>query len=134
VLSQKAPVTDNRAGLLTQAILFGVHASQVYRYYSTYSGDSLRYKCLVGWIFLLGTLQVLILVVSSWKYYVDGIWNPEVWGTFWWPLSFQDGLVSLLKRIGSGRRFNLRGVFADTPDGIHLSAVHGKTCMGTVWS
>jgi hypothetical protein len=100
ISSQKAPVTDDRAGLLTQAILFGVHASQVYRYYSTYSGDSLRYKCLVGWIFLLGTLQVLILVVSSWKYYVDGIWNPEVWGTFWWPLSFQDGLVSLLKPIG----------------------------------
>lgn len=32
----------------------------------------------------------------------------------------------------SGRQFNLRGIFADTSDGIHLSAVHGQTCMDTI--
>jgi hypothetical protein len=44
-------------------------------------------------------LQILIIVSTAWKYFVDGIHNPRIWGEFWWPLSFQDGLVSRLRRL-----------------------------------
>jgi hypothetical protein len=131
--SHQTPVADSRLGLVGQAILYGVHASQVYRYFSTFSRDSIRYKLLVAWIFLLGTLQVLILVVSSWKYYVDGIWNPKVWGTFWWPLSFQDGIVSTRAgKEGVANVLTSEISFADTSHGFHCSVVLRSTCVGIV--
>lgn len=48
---------------------------------------------LVGWVWLLSTLQILIIMGSAWKYYVWGIAHPSIWGEFYWPLSFQDGLI-----------------------------------------
>ncbi|WWD17608.1 hypothetical protein CI109_102049 [Kwoniella shandongensis] len=75
--------------------LYGVHCSQVVRYYGNHS-DSWRIRLLVLWIWTLSTLQILIILASSWKYFVDGIENTRIWGEFWWPLSVQDGLVPLM--------------------------------------
>ncbi|WWD09690.1 hypothetical protein V865_007818 [Kwoniella europaea PYCC6329] len=75
--------------------LYGVHISQVIRYFSHHR-DPLRTKLLVCWIFLLSTLQIIIILLSSHQYYVNGIEDKKIWGTFWWPLSFQDGLIPLM--------------------------------------
>ncbi|WVR06118.1 hypothetical protein IAU60_003148 [Kwoniella sp. DSM 27419] len=75
--------------------LYGVHVSQVVRYYGRHR-DSWKIKLLVGWIFTLSTLQILIILASSWQYYVGGLNNPKIWGEFWWPLSFQDALIPLV--------------------------------------
>ncbi|KAK6905991.1 hypothetical protein I203_106826 [Kwoniella mangroviensis CBS 8507] len=75
--------------------LYGVHISQVIRYFSHHR-DPLRTKLLVCWIFLLSTLQIIIILLSSHQYYVNGIADKKIWGTFWWPLSFQDGLIPLM--------------------------------------
>ncbi|WWC86525.1 uncharacterized protein L201_001402 [Kwoniella dendrophila CBS 6074] len=75
--------------------LYGVHVSQVVRYFGRHR-DSWKIRLLVGWIFTLSTLQILIILLSSHQYFVGGIKNPSIWGTFWWPLSFQDGLVPLM--------------------------------------
>ncbi|OCF74088.1 hypothetical protein I204_05938 [Kwoniella mangroviensis CBS 8886] len=75
--------------------LYGVHISQVIRYFSHHR-DPLRTKSLVCWIFLLSTLQIIIILLSSHQYYVNGIADKKIWGTFWWPLSFQDGLIPLM--------------------------------------
>lgn len=68
--------------------------TQIYTYFTTYSADPFRTKALVSWIFLLSSLQMAIIVGAGWKYFVNGIERPQVWGEFFWPLSFQDGLVS----------------------------------------
>ncbi|KAK8866187.1 hypothetical protein IAR55_001338 [Kwoniella newhampshirensis] len=86
--------------------LYGVHCSQVVRYYGRHS-DSWKIKLLVLWIWTLSTLQILIILASSWKYFVDGIENKSIWGQFWWPLSVQDGLVPLMaytSQLYFGRR------------------------------
>ncbi|WVW82615.1 hypothetical protein I302_104626 [Kwoniella bestiolae CBS 10118] len=75
--------------------LYGVHTSQVIRYFSRHR-DTLKLRLLVCWIYLLSTLQIIIILLSSHQYYVHGIEDRKVWGTFWWPLSFQDGLIPLM--------------------------------------
>ena len=54
-----------------------------------------------------------IILGSGWKYFVDGIERPQVWGTFIWSLSVQDGLVSDPKT----------DLMTDSAHGIHRSAV-----------
>nr|XP_018267437.1 uncharacterized protein I303_01424 [Kwoniella dejecticola CBS 10117]OBR89595.1 hypothetical protein I303_01424 [Kwoniella dejecticola CBS 10117] len=85
--------------------LYGVHFSQVVRYFSHHR-DSWEIRLLVVWIFTLSTLQILIILLSSHQYYVNGIEDPSIWGTFWWPLSFQDGLLYFGRRAWmlTGRR------------------------------
>ncbi|OCF32826.1 hypothetical protein I316_05462 [Kwoniella heveanensis BCC8398] len=75
--------------------LYGVHVSQVFRYFGRHR-DSMKIRLLVAWIFTLSTLQILIILASSWQYFVGGIKNPSIWGQFWWPLSFQDALIPLM--------------------------------------
>ncbi|KAI5449177.1 hypothetical protein NCC49_005263 [Naganishia albida] len=93
-------------GSFLAAILFGCHTSQVYQYYRKFRSDPWRLHLLVGWVYTLSVLQILIIVSTAWKYYVDGIHNPRIWGEFWWPLSFQDGLCYFGRRayILMGRR------------------------------
>ncbi|WWC66110.1 uncharacterized protein I206_100010 [Kwoniella pini CBS 10737] len=75
--------------------LYGVHFSQVVRYFSRHR-DSWKIRLLVVWIFILSTLQIIIILLSSHQYFVNGIETPSIWGTFWWLLSFQDGLIPLM--------------------------------------
>lgn len=78
-----------------QLALYGVHCSQVYRYFNRHS-DHWRTQLLVIWIWVLSSVQVVLVLVSSWKYFADGLTNTKIWGEFWWPLSVQDALVSFL--------------------------------------
>ncbi|WVQ97295.1 hypothetical protein IAU59_004406 [Kwoniella sp. CBS 9459] len=75
--------------------LYGIHVSQVFRYFGRHR-DSWKIRLLVGWIFTLSTLQILIILASSHQYFVGGIKKPSIWGTFWWPLSLQDALIPLM--------------------------------------
>ncbi|KAL0241847.1 hypothetical protein I308_106019 [Cryptococcus tetragattii IND107] len=72
--------------------LYGVHCSQVYRYFNRHS-DHWRTQLLVIWIWILSSVQVVLVLVSSWKYFADGLTNTKIWGEFWWPLSVQDALI-----------------------------------------
>jgi hypothetical protein len=83
-------------------ILYGLHLTQVKTYFSRYKIDTIRTKLLVVWIWLLSTLQVLIIFSAGWKYFVEGLVEQRIWGEFWWPLSFQDGLVSLTQSRDQG--------------------------------
>ncbi|EAL17419.1 hypothetical protein CNBM2230 [Cryptococcus deneoformans B-3501A] len=57
------------------------------------------YFCLlVIWIWVLSSVQVVLVLVSSWKYFVDGLTNTKIWGEFWWPLSIQDALLYFGRR------------------------------------
>ncbi|KIR71009.1 hypothetical protein I310_05423 [Cryptococcus deuterogattii CA1014] len=77
--------------------LYGVHCSQVYRYFNRHS-DHWRTQLLVIWIWVLSSVQVVLVLVSSWKYFADGLTNTKIWGEFWWPLSVQDALLYFGRR------------------------------------
>jgi len=70
-----------------------------------------------------------IIVGSGWKYFVDGIENPRVWGTFLWPLTFQDGLVSN-PEISADDRFHSWRI----PVSCTLVAAHGNSWVGDAGS
>lgn len=74
-------------------ILYGLHLTQLHAYFARYTHDTLKSRLLVLWVFVLSTFQVVIIVVSGWKYYVGGLHDGgRIWGEFWEPLSVQDGL------------------------------------------
>ncbi|KIR97355.1 hypothetical protein L804_05539 [Cryptococcus deuterogattii 2001/935-1] len=77
--------------------LYGVHCSQVYRYFNRHS-DHWRTQLLVIWIWVLSSVQAVLVLVSSWKYFADGLTNTKIWGEFWWPLSVQDALLYFGRR------------------------------------
>lgn len=120
-------------------ILYGVHLTQFRTYFRRYKYDSTGTRLLVLWIWVLSTLQVLIILSSGWKYFVGGLVDKGIWGEFWWPLSFQDGLVGIrivllncapqpmaqyaggLMALSSSAGSLI--LIADTPHGIHGTAV-----------
>lgn len=95
-VSHPYPPQSEKHAHLSQFGLYGIHLTQLYTYFTCYS-DPFRTKALVSWVFILSTLQMAIILGSGFKYFVGGIDDPGIWGTFLWPLSFQDGLVSLSK-------------------------------------
>ncbi|ORY35809.1 hypothetical protein BCR39DRAFT_585406 [Naematelia encephala] len=76
--------------------LYALHCSQIHHYFGTFTLDTWRTKLLVIWIWTLSTLQIIIIVGTAHRYFVGGIDDPRVWGDFWWPLSFQDGLIPIM--------------------------------------
>jgi hypothetical protein len=74
-------------------VLYGLHLTQLHRYFTRYSYDPTRRRLLVLWVFLLSSFQVLIIISAGWKYFVGGTRDGgKIWGEFWDPLSVQDGL------------------------------------------
>lgn len=102
-----------------QCLLYGIHISQIYTYFSrvrwrsipstslgigrgTNSGSlppsasaPLVHRLVVLWVFTLSTIHILIVIPSGYWYFVGGLRQPERWGQFYWLLSVQDGVVSV---------------------------------------
>ncbi|ORX35367.1 hypothetical protein BD324DRAFT_652500 [Kockovaella imperatae] len=76
-------------------MLYGLHLTQIYRYFSTYE-ESFFQRLRVVWVLLLSTGQMVIIMWTGWRYFSKGTENLMVWQEFLVPLSVQDGLVPLM--------------------------------------
>lgn len=77
-------------GTLATVLLFGIHISQIFRYYHRFGRDDpKRYRyLLVPVVFGLSSLHISLVIASADHYYVGGIGNTaQVWGAFYWGLS-----------------------------------------------
>lgn len=73
-------------GSQTTLVLFGLHVSQIARYYHRFGKeDKRRYRfLLVPLVFTISAAHIAVVCTSMYHYFVRGIIKPEVWGYFYW--------------------------------------------------
>ncbi|KAI5480351.1 hypothetical protein MNV49_000926 [Pseudohyphozyma bogoriensis] len=87
-------------GILASSILYGIHLTQLHIFFFSPAPATEPEKpwtrLFVCWVFLLSSVQQGLNMAVGAHYFVQGIDNKRVWGTFAVPLSFQDALVPLM--------------------------------------
>jgi len=88
-------------GAQATVLLFGIHLSQIFRYYHRFGhNDKKRFRfALVPVVFGLSSTHIALVVASVYHYFVQGILAPRIWGTFYWGLSAQDFLIPLVSYV-----------------------------------
>ena len=73
-------------GAQTTLVLFGLHISQITRYYHRFGKeDRRRYRyVLVPLVFTISATHIALVAASMYHYFVYGIVKPDVWGSFYW--------------------------------------------------
>lgn len=108
--------------------LYGVHLTQILQYAATRSKRMsavnrpsasiwlhvLRFlaepswsgiwstNTLLCWVYSLSTFQIVIILISAHHYFIRGLSDPAVWGSFYWALSVQDGLIPIIAATAQG--------------------------------
>jgi hypothetical protein len=88
-------------GTCTTLWLFGIHVAQVARYYHRFGKeDRKRYKyALVPVVFGLSLLHIICILLAMYHYFVYGILEPRVWGSFYWVSALVYTPTTLLNSI-----------------------------------
>jgi hypothetical protein len=73
-------------GAQTTLVLFGLHIGQIARYYHRFgTDDKRRYRLLlVPLVFIISATHIGLICASMYHYFVHGILEPTVWGSFYW--------------------------------------------------
>ncbi|KAL7006524.1 hypothetical protein EMMF5_003945 [Cystobasidiomycetes sp. EMM_F5] len=88
-------------GALTTHVLYGIHLSQVTRYYHRFgASDRAFYRfLLVPIVFTLSSFHIAMIIIAMYHYFVQGIVQENVWGYFYWSLSAQDCLIPTVSAV-----------------------------------
>ncbi|KAF8191409.1 hypothetical protein K438DRAFT_1762616 [Mycena galopus ATCC 62051] len=65
------------AGCLVAVALSAILGFQTFLYFQIFPGDSLRYKALVGWIWILDAAHTVTICTSVWSYTITHFGHPD---------------------------------------------------------